>query len=340
MSIPQPYLLFLGDVTDPLSAKTARGIYQWRPQQCLGQLRLTADTVSLGLQDMALAQAKALGAKTLVLGTANAGGIIPPHWLAGIVDAINLGFNIASGMHQRLSDIPQVASAAKTAGVFLFDVRHFDGFLKVGNGHKRSGKRLLTVGSDCSVGKMFTSLALEKAIRAQGESARFRATGQTGILIDGGGISIDAVVADFISGAVEAISPATQESGWDIIEGQGSLFNPSFAGVSLGLLHGAQADALVLCHEIGRTHIRNLPHMPMPNISDVLEANITAARLTNPEVKCVGISLNTSSIHVEDAKLLCQQWEVKYGVPVTDPVRFGIDNIAKNLLPVPEAEIV
>lgn len=331
MSIAQPYLLFLGDVTDPISAKTARGIALWRPDCCVGQLRLTDETVSLGLKELDLVQAKNLGAKTLVIGTANAGGVIPETWRDTLIEAAKMGFEIASGMHTRLSEIPELKELAATGVTRLHDVRHYDAPLAVGNGKSRQGKRILTVGTDCSVGKMFTALALEKAMQSKGVDAKFKATGQTGILIDGAGISIDAVVADFISGAVEAISPSFDDHEWDIIEGQGSLFNPSFAGVSLGLLHGAQADALVLCHELNRAHIRHLPHCKVPSISDSIEANLNAARLTNPDVKLAGISLNTSAVNEQEAKALCADWQEKYQVPVTDPVRFGIQSIADAL---------
>ncbi len=164
MNIAQPYLLFLGDVTDPLAAKTARGIVKWRPDACLGELRLTEQTVSLGLEPLSLADAKAMGAKTLVIGTANAGGVIPPSWVETLVQAAQLGFDIASGMHQRLGDIPELASLAAQNAIQLFDVRHYDAQLDVGTGKKRQGKRLLTVGTDCSVGKMFSALAIEKAL--------------------------------------------------------------------------------------------------------------------------------------------------------------------------------
>ncbi|MEJ2765127.1 N-acetyltransferase DgcN [Photobacterium sp. MCCC 1A19761] len=332
MQIPQPYLLFLGDVTDPLSAKTARGILHWRPESCVGQLRLTAQTVSLSLPDLSLVDAKNLGAQTLVIGTANAGGVIPTAWQQVLKEAVVMGFHIASGMHQRLRDIPGLSALAEQNQVQLFDVRHYDAPLAVGTGQKRAGKRLLTVGSDCSVGKMYTALALEKALTQAGLSARFKATGQTGILIQGQGISVDAVVADFISGAVETLSPDFDSHVWDVIEGQGSLFNPSFAGVSLGLLHGAQPDALVLCHELGRSHIRHLPHMPMPEISAVLAENIQAAKLTNPAAEFVGICLNTSAIATEEAEVVCEQWREQYQLPVTDPVRFGVDNIIQQLV--------
>ncbi|USD61401.1 DUF1611 domain-containing protein [Vibrio sp. SCSIO 43140] len=331
MNIAQPYLLFLGDVTDPLAAKTARGIVQWRPQACLGELRLTEETVSLGLEALTLEQAKANGAKTLVIGTANSGGVIPRTWVETLITAANLGFDIASGMHQRLTDIPELATLASQGKIQLFDVRHYDERLDVGTGAKRQGKRLLTVGTDCSVGKMFTALAVEKALTQQGINAQFKATGQTGILIEGTGISVDAVVADFISGAVEALSPSFTDHEWDIIEGQGSLFNPSFAGVSLGLLHGAQPDALVLCHEVGREHIRHLPHATLPSIKQTIEANLMAARVTNPAVQFVGICLNTSNISDEEAKALCLKWSEEFGMPVTDPVRFGVDTIAERV---------
>lgn len=331
MSIAQPYLLFLGDVTDPIAAKTARGIALWRPETCKGQLRLSEEAVSLDLPELSLQQAQEQGVKTLVIGTANAGGVIPESWQQTLIQAAEMGFNIASGMHSRLSDIPQLKLLEEKGKCQLHDVRHFDQSLAVGNGKKRLGKRLLTVGTDCSVGKMFTALALESALKKHSVDAHFKATGQTGILIEGSGISVDAVVADFISGAVEAISPDFTDHKWDIIEGQGSLFNPSFAGVSLGLLHGAQADALVLCHEIGRPHIRHLPHCPVPSIEETLSANLAAAKLTNANVQIAGISLNTSAISEEDARALCADWQEQFKVPVTDPVRFGIDSIAQHI---------
>ncbi|WP_299018582.1 N-acetyltransferase DgcN [uncultured Photobacterium sp.] len=331
MHIPQPYLLFLGDVTDPLSTKTARGILTWRPELCLGQLRLNEHTVSLGLPDLSLQDAKMQGARTLVIGTANAGGYLPQPWLTTIEKALKLGFNVASGLHRRLSSFPALLEAAQDHQCQLFDARHYDLPLNVGNGKKRQGKRLLTVGTDCSVGKMYASLALEKEMNQRGLHSRFCATGQTGILISGQGISVDAVIADFIAGAAEAISPEFTDHDWDVIEGQGSLLNPAYAGVSLGLLHGAQPDALVLCHEVGRKHIRHFPHMPLPSIQATMDANLNAAKLTNPNAKFVGICLNTSSLNHDDALALCQQKEQQYQLPVTDPVRFGVSTIVDNL---------
>lgn len=326
--IPQPYLLFLGDVKDPLAVKTARGIHVWRPEACVGQIRLTDETVSLGLEELDIATAKARGAKTMVRGTANSGGKVPAGWLESIKNAIRAGLNVANGLHQGLNDMPELVELAKQYQVELFDVRHMAPELDTGTGLPRGGKRLLTVGTDCSVGKMYTSLALEAALRQQDINADFRATGQTGVLIAGAGIAIDAVIADFISGAVEALSPANDEQHWDIIEGQGSLFHPSFAGVSMGLIHGAQAHLLVMCHELGRPHMRHLPHMPMPTLRQCVDANLAAARLTSPNVKLAGFSLNTSAVNEDEARAALAEISAEFGVPATDPLRFGIKDIA------------
>ena len=331
MLIPQPYLLFLGDVTDPLAAKTARGIQVWRPEQCVGEMSLPGCTVSLGLETLDIASAKARGAKTLVLGTANAGGYLPSHWLETVTSAIKAGLNVASGLHHRLVDEPELVALAAEHGVSLFDIRHMRPALTVGSGKKRSGKRVLTVGTDCSVGKMYTSLALEAAMRDRGMKADFRATGQTGILVAGEGIAIDAVIADFIAGAAEALSPANEEDHWDIVEGQGSLFHPSYAGVSMGLIHGAQPHWLVMCHEMGRPQMRHLPHQPMVSLAECVEANLRAASVTSDAVKLAGFAINTSGYSEQQARDYCAEVSAEFGVPATDPVRFGIDAIAARL---------
>lgn len=327
--IPKPYLLFLGDVMDPLAAKTARGIHVWRPEACVGQIRLATDSVSLGLPDLDIDTAVAQGAKTMVLGTANSGGKLPAHWIDSIKTAIRAGLNVANGLHQGLNDIPELVELAAEHNVQLFDVRHMQPELDTGTGKKRSGNRILTVGTDCSVGKMYTSLALESAMRELDLKADFRATGQTGVLVAGAGIAIDAVIADFISGAVEALAPANDDDHWDIIEGQGSLYHPSFAGVSMGLIHGAQAHLLVMCHELGRPHMRHLPHQFMPTLRQCLDTNLAAASLTSPDVRIAGFSLNTSAVSEEEAKIALAEISEEFGVPATDPVRFGIKNIAQ-----------
>lgn len=331
MNIPQPYLLFLGDVTDPLAAKTARGISVWRPEQCIGEMRLPGGTVSLGLDELDIATARARGAQTLVLGTANAGGFLPEHWKGTVRAAISAGMNVASGLHYRLADDAELSALAAEHGVELFDIRHMRPDLQVGSGKKRSGKRLLTVGTDCSVGKMYTSLALEAAMRDIGLKADFRATGQTGILVAGEGIAIDAVIADFIAGAAEYLSPANEDDHWDIVEGQGSLFHPSYAGVSTGLLHGAQPQWLLMCHEMGRPHMRHLPHQPMVSLEACVEANMRVAAVTSEKVELAGFAINTSGYSEQEARDYLATISTQFGVPATDPVRFGINDIAQLL---------
>ncbi|WP_106477717.1 N-acetyltransferase DgcN [Phytohalomonas tamaricis] len=332
MQIPQPYLLFLGDVRDPLAVKMARGILAWRPEACVGQLRLDAQTPDLGLDDLTVAEAAARGARTMVIGTANAGGKLPIQWLDSVREAVAHGMNVASGMHQRLGAVEDIAAAARGKGVELFDVRHVHPPLEVGNGARRPGKRVLSVGTDCSVGKMFTALALEAELKKRGIDADFRATGQSGIMIAGEGIAIDAVIADFISGAVEQLTPANDTDHWDVIEGQGSLLNPAYAGVSMGLIHGAQPDYLIMCHELGRPHMRHMSHFPVPDINACVELNLTCARVTNPAVRLAGFSVNTSSANEEEARTFLQELERRFGVPATDPVRFGIEKVASHLL--------
>jgi uncharacterized NAD-dependent epimerase/dehydratase family protein len=178
---------------------------------------------------------------------------------------------------------------------------------------------------------MYTSLALESAMREIGMKADFRATGQTGVLVAGAGIAIDAVIADFISGAVESLSPANDDDHWDIIEGQGSLYHPSFAGVSMGLIHGAQAHLLVMCHELGRKHMRHLPHQFMPTLKQCVDTNLAAASLTNPDVQLAGFSLNTSGVDEAEAKAALAEISREFGVPATDPVRFGISELAQSI---------
>jgi len=330
-SLSPPYLLFLGDATLLAAAKTAAGVHQWRPEHCLGQLRINEGNVDLGLPDMTPAQASARGAKTMVLGVANPGGVIPESWVPTLVEALANGLDLASGAHQKLSSVPPLKAAAVQFGRRLFDVRHTDQVFETGTGVKRTGRRLLTVGSDCVVGKKYTALAIERVMRARGLNADFRATGQTGILIAGRGVAIDAVVSDFIAGAAEWLSPDNDADHWDIIEGQGSLFHPAYAGVTLGLIHGSQPDALVVCHEPIRDRILSVDY-PTPPLLDCIAANVAAARLTNPNARAVGVSINTSRMEGAAIERAMDQIERETGLPCTDPIRHGPDRIVDYLL--------
>ena len=330
--IPAPFLLYLGRSADALGIKTSRGLATFRREDCVGEFRHDDCPQTLGLPRLSMTEAVTKGAKTLVLGIAGAGGKLPEELIDDAAMALEAGMNVAAGLHERLRDQPRLASLAWERGLKLFDVRDPPANLSVGQGYRRAGRRLLTVGTDCSVGKMYATLALTQALRARGVEADFRATGQTGILIAGGGVPVDAVIADFISGAIEQLAPAREDDGWDLIEGQGSLFHPSFAGVSLGLLHGAQPEAIVLCHEPGRPHMRGIPGRPLPGLAECIERNLEAARLTSPEVRAVGICLNTSALDGEAARHLCAGIEDQLNLPCTDPVAFGVEPIIDRLL--------
>lgn len=331
LDIRKPYLLFLGDAPDQLAAKTAAGVVDWRRDWCVGQMRLPGCKADVGLPDLTLTEGVAQGAKTLIIGVVNAGGMLPDHWIDEIVAAIEAGLDVASGLHMRLGDEPRIAAAAKAYGRQLFDVRHSGERFATGKGAKRPGRRLLTVGTDCSVGKKYTALALEAEMRGRGLDAEFRATGQTGVLIAGRGVAIDAVVADFISGAAEWLSPAAADDHWDVVEGQGSLFHPSFAGVTLGLLHGAQPDAFVVCHEPTRTTMRGVA-TPLPTIGAVIEATIAMGRLTNPAIRCVGIAINTTALSEPEARAAIDAASAAHGLPASDPVRFGVAGIVDRVI--------
>ncbi len=327
----KPYLLFLGDVPDQLAAKTATGIADWRPEWCVGQSRLPGCQADTGLPDLSIEEAWKLGAKTLVIGVVNSGGVMPDNWTSSIVEAIELGMDVASGLHSMLEDFPAIAKAAEANNVVLHNVRRSPQGFRTGRGEPRSGKRLLTVGTDCSVGKKYTALALERDMRKSGLKADFCATGQTGVFIAERGVAIDAVIADFISGAVEWLSPENDVDHWDVIEGQGSLFHAAFAGVSLGLLHGAQPDALVLCHEPTRTHMRGLAHAPLPDIQDCLETYVQLARLTNQNCRFVGIAVNSSNLEPARVGPYLESLEDKFGLPCVDPIAGDTVAIVKRL---------
>ena len=331
MLVEAPYLVFIAEAHDALAAKTGFALVDWCPERVAGQLRLPACATDLGVPELTPEQAAERGAKTLVIGTVSPGGILPERWLELLRRALGAGLNIASGMHQRLSDVPELVERANANGTRLIDVRHHDGPLSVGSGRLRSGKRLLTVGTDCAIGKKYAALALAQGLTQRGVDADFRATGQTGILIAGQGIAVDAVVSDFVSGAAEALSPAAPDKHWDVVEGQGSLLHPSFAGVTLGLLQGAQPDAFVLCHEPKRTHMRNVD-VAMPTPGEVIDLTIMLGRKTNPAIRCVGIALNSSGVSATQAEAIKSELETLHQVPVIDPIADGVGPILDYLL--------
>ncbi|MGA0602636.1 DUF1611 domain-containing protein [Caulobacter sp. KR2-114] len=332
VGLPSPFLVFLGEVTTVPLAKTAFGVRDWRGDDVVGQARLPGCGVDLGVDELTPAQAAARGARALLIGVAPIGGGIPPTWIPSLLAALEAGLDLISGLHARLRDIPAVREAAARLGRRLYDVRHADQAFPIATGARRSGRRLLTVGTDCALGKKYAALAIAQALRARGVDADFRATGQTGIMIAGQGVAIDAVVADFVAGAAETLSPDAAPDHWDVIEGQGSLFHPAYAGVSLGLLHGSQPDALVVCHDPTRTTLHAYPGFPVVSLAEAIARNAEAARLTNPAARVVGISLNTASLDEASARAAADEIGAAHGVPCFDPLRFGLDALLDRML--------
>jgi uncharacterized NAD-dependent epimerase/dehydratase family protein len=322
-ALPQPYLLFLGDIVEPAYAKTAFGLRDWAGARCVGEYACAGATVSTGLPVLTPDEARAAGARSMVIGVANAGGLIPPSWLPALQQALDAGLDLVGGMHARLSDIDALRTTAERLGRRLIDVREPPARIPIASGRKRSGRRLLTVGTDCALGKKYTALALAEAFRRRGEDADFRATGQTGILIAGEGMPLDAVVVDFAAGAAEMVSPDADAAHWDVIEGQGSLFHPAYAAVSLALLHGSQPDVIVVCHAPGRERVLGHPAFPVPSIEDTIDLALVLGRRTNPDIRCAGISFNTAGLDADEAARLMAAESDRLGLPVADPLRGG-----------------
>nr|WP_283938536.1 DUF1611 domain-containing protein [Sphingomonas alba] len=315
--------MFLGDTVERGYAKTAFGLRDWAPHQCVGEFALPDATVTLDLPRLTPAEAVDRGARSLVIGVANTGGFIAEAWIPALVEALEAGLDIVSGMHAKLGQITELRYTAERLGRRLIDVRTPPVDIPIATGLKRSGKRLLTVGTDCALGKKYTALAIARALSARGVDADFRATGQTGIMIAGGGIPMDAVVADFAAGAAEILSPDAPADHWDVIEGQGSILHPAFSGVSLSLLHGSQPDVFVVCHDQRRTRVLGDEEFAVPTIEEIIRLTIALGSRTNPRIRCGGVALNTSYLSAEEADALCASESERLCLPVADPIRGG-----------------
>jgi uncharacterized NAD-dependent epimerase/dehydratase family protein len=322
LDLPHPYLLFLGDTTEAGYAKTAFGLRDWARDRCVGEWSCEGATVTTGLPRLSPKEARARGARALVIGVANVGGMIAESWMPSLMDALDSGLDIISGMHTKLNDTPQLKSAAERRGRRLIDVRTPPRNIPISSGRKRTGQRLLTVGTDCALGKKYTALAITRAFTQRGVDADFRATGQTGIMISGRGIPMDAVVADFAAGAAEMLSPDAPARHWDVIEGQGSLFHPAYAGVSLALLHGSQPDVIVVCHQPGRERMLGTDYL-VPDLGETIDMNLRLGRRTNAAIRCAGVSLDTSRLEVGAAHRLLAEQSARLGLAVADPMRGG-----------------
>ena len=331
VQLKAPYLILIGEEDDDTYAKTGFGIVQWRREQVAGQLRFPGCSVDLGVPDMSIGEAAAAGVGSLVIGVAPVGGAVPDEWWQVMAEAARAGLDVVCGLHLKLADNPDVVAAARESGARLVDVRVPPRNLPVATGRKRTGRRILTVAGDCAIGKKYSALALDRALRDAGLKSTFRATGQTGIMIAGEGIPIDAVVADFIAGAAELLSPDNDADHWDVIEGQGSLFHPGYSGVSLGLLHGSQPDGFVVCHDPQRTAVSGWEDFALPSLGECIDTHVMMGRRTNPAIRCVGITVNTSGLPGDERRAYLTSLADETGLPCCDPVLDGCGAIVEHL---------
>lgn len=277
-----------------------------------------------------LAEARALGASVILVGTASAGGRIPASHRPVLAEALAAGLEVWSGLHERVLDDPTLVAAATAGQARVWELREPPRDLEVaGHRRRRAGAQVvLTVGSDASVGKMTASLEIVEALRRRGARTAFVATGQTGIAIAGQGISVDAVIADFIAGATEQmVVDAASFADWVIVEGQGSLTHPGFSGVTLGLLHGSQPDLMVLCHDSARAAIKGHDRLPLRPLAELIPIYEAAVRWSRPAdaspVPVVAVALNTSGLGEDAAGEAIARAAADTGLPAADPVREG-----------------
>jgi uncharacterized NAD-dependent epimerase/dehydratase family protein len=331
-------ILTQGYTDNVVQAKTACCVIRYCPDEVVALLdtsqagRTSGELMGIGDVPIVGRLEDAPGAKTLLIGIANPGGVLPPVWRSVIVQAIQRGMDIVSGMHDFLADDPELAAAARCTGARLFDVRnHRLQRIARGEGLREDCLRIHTIGHDCSVGKMVTSVELTRGLQACGVDAKFAATGQTGIVVEGNGYPIDCMVADFVSGAAEQLVLDHQHHAVLIIEGQGSLVHPSYSGVTLGLLHGCQPHGMILCYEPGRPSALGLDHVALPPLEQVLHLYETVAGIRTP-CPVIGIAMNTRKLTEEQAAAERGRVREQFGLPVCDVLRDGPGDLVDAVL--------
>lgn len=336
---PKRFLIIADRDFYPMTSKTANSVIRFMPERVVGVL----DTVAAGgtVQDVlgfggdipvvaTIEEGLTLNPDGIMIGIAPAGGQLPPAWRAWLLAGLEAGCDLWSGLHTFLGADPELAQRARDLGREIRDVRRPPSDLPVAAGKARLVEPMviLTVGTDCNVGKMTAQLQLTGALNASGVRTRFVATGQTGIFIEGWGIAVDAVIADFIAGAAEHLV-LEGAKGADIVmvEGQGSINHPGYSGVTLGLLHGACPNAMILCHQASRitlSEYRGKDWLPVPPLKDYVTWYETLGSAVFP-TKVVGICLNTFDLAEADARAACARATAETGLPCTDPVRFPED---------------
>jgi len=330
---------------ETLNGKTGHGVTPYAPREVVA----VTDSVNAGRKAdevvpycarpvpivASVAEAAALGADRLLIGVAPDGGKLSAEWRAALGEAMELGMDVEAGLHSVLADDPELVAIASHLGRRLIDLRVGPADLDTPDGpysRDRSLRVVESVGSDCAIGKMTVTLELDRAARARGERSVFVATGQTGIAISGWGIAVDHVISDYIAGAAERLVREGAERG-DLlfVEGQGSLYHPGYSGVTLGLLHGAGPDVLLLCHLAGQTAIHSYETVKIPPLRDVVAYYEAAAAPVRP-AKVPAIALNTRHLSDADAKAAIDQAAAETGLVVDDAVRFGADRLLEAVL--------
>jgi uncharacterized NAD-dependent epimerase/dehydratase family protein len=322
-------ILAEGFSNDPHYGKTARGVLRYRPEQVVAILdsERAGETHEGGFQIVGtVEEAVALEPTTALVGVATQGGRFPPAWRELLKSCIAHGLDIENGLHEFITEDAELSELAALRGVELRDLRKPPPGLNVPTGENltHASKVVLTVGSDCAIGKMTVALELDAEARSRGITSEFVPTGQTGIAIAGWGISVDAVVADFIAGSAETLVLEGRDRGGELlwVEGQGSLLHPAYSGVTLGLLHGSAPHALVLCHLVGQEIVDDDERFPMPSLGYLVDLHERMSLLARP-AKVVAIALNTHDVDDETARAAVEAAEAETGLPAGDPVRFG-----------------
>ena len=331
-------ILLTEGMSNPTEAKTATGLLRYRGEEVVAILdsacagRTAREVFGVGGEIPFVASLDGLEADTLVMGVATAGGELPGGWRAVIAEALRSGMKILNGLHTFLRDDPELAPLAAEHGGELIDVRRPPADLVVSSNEARNTScfRVHTVGHDCGVGKMLTALELTAALRERGHRAEFLATGQTGIMISGSGIPIDAVVSDFVAGAAEQLVLENRDKEFVLIEGQGSLVHPLYSGVTLGLLHGCAPQAMVMGFDPTRSTIRH-SEQEMPPLKKVIELYESLANVMSPS-RVVAVAANTSSLDEAAAQKLLTALRDNLGLPAADVVRFGCEPIVDAVL--------
>jgi D-glutamate N-acetyltransferase len=329
--------------TNPVNAKTAACMVRYKPDEVVALLdptqagKTAGELLGVGGAIPIIATlGEAPGANTLLIGIAPSGGKLPPAWRKVLLEAIDRGMNLVSGLHDFLSNDPEIGGAAAKRGVEIYDVRK-NNEKDVSNrlNLREDCLRIHTVGQDCSVGKMLASVELAIALKARGHDAKFVATGQTGIMIEGDGCPVDCVVSDFVNGAVEKLVLANQHHDILLVEGQGSLSHPRYSAVTLGLLHGCVPHGMILVYEAGRPHVLGMDYIQLPSLKKIVEVNEMMASLAMPS-KVIGVAMNSRLLKPDEAEAERERVRKELGVPVCDVIRHGPGDLVDAILALQE----